>query len=119
MFVALWEYEVKPGREERFEKVYGPKGDWAKLFRNDPNYRETQLLRDAVRERAYLTLDFWNSRRAYERFMKTRATDYKKLDAASEDLTLGERRVGWFEAGVDRDERTGDQKSDKDLTLGG
>jgi len=28
MFVALWEFEVKPGCEERLEKVYGPRGDW-------------------------------------------------------------------------------------------
>lgn len=33
MFLALWEYEVKPGCEERFEKVYGPEGNWAQLFR--------------------------------------------------------------------------------------
>jgi len=97
MFVALWEYEVKPGCEERFEKVYGPEGDWAKLFRSDPNYRETRLLRDAVRERVYLTLDFWNSRRAYEEFMEARAADYKKLDAVSGKWMLEERRIGWFE----------------------
>jgi hypothetical protein len=36
MFVALWEYEVKPGEEERFEKAYGPDGDWVRLFRSDP-----------------------------------------------------------------------------------
>ncbi len=28
MFVALWEYEVKPGCEERFENAYGPGGEW-------------------------------------------------------------------------------------------
>ncbi len=27
MFVALWEYEVKPGGEERFENGYGPGGE--------------------------------------------------------------------------------------------
>jgi hypothetical protein len=97
MFVALWEYEVKPGCKERFEKVYGPKGDWAKLFRSDPNYRETRLHRDEMRKAVYLTLDFWNSRRAYERFMSTRAADYRRLDAASEDLMLWERKIGWFE----------------------
>jgi hypothetical protein len=26
LFVALWEFEVKPGCEEMFEKVYGEKG---------------------------------------------------------------------------------------------
>jgi hypothetical protein len=24
MFLVLWEFEVKPGNEERFEQVYGP-----------------------------------------------------------------------------------------------
>ena len=49
MFVALWEFEVKPGYEERFEMVYGPDGDWAKLFRRDSRYRETRLVQDAFR----------------------------------------------------------------------
>ncbi len=43
MFVALWEYEVKPGCEERFENAYGPSGDWARLFQSDSNYRETGI----------------------------------------------------------------------------
>jgi heme-degrading monooxygenase HmoA len=97
MFVALWEYEVKPGCRERFEKVYSPEGEWAKLFRSDPNYQGTRLLRDAVRDAVYLTLDFWNSRNAFEQFMETRAADYKRLDAANEDLTLWERKIGWYE----------------------
>lgn len=97
MFVALWEFEVKPGCEERFERVYGPNGDWAKLFRSDSNYQETRLLRDATRAEIYLTLDFWKSRQAYERFMELHAAEYKKLDVAGEELTLGERRIGWYE----------------------
>jgi heme-degrading monooxygenase HmoA len=97
MFVALWEFEVKPGGEERFERVYGPNGDWAKLFRSDSNYQETRLLRDATRAAMYLTLDFWNSRQAYERFMESHAAEYKKLDAAGESLTLGERKIGWYQ----------------------
>lgn len=97
MFVALWEFEVKPGCEERFERVYGPNGDWAKLFRSDSNYQETRLLRDATRAETYLTLDFWKSRQTYERFMDLHAAEYKKLDVAGEELTLGERRIGWYE----------------------
>ena len=97
MFVALWEFEVKPGCEEQFEKVYGPEGDWAQLFRRDPNYLETRLLRDTVRGSVYLTLDFWNSQEAYEQFMKTHVPEYERLDAASEGLTLRERRIGGFE----------------------
>jgi len=97
MFVALWEYEVKPGREERFENAYGPAGEWARLFRSDSNYRETRLLRDLFRAAIYLTLDFWNSREAYEQFMAAHKNEYRALDAAAEELTSKERRIGWYE----------------------
>ncbi len=97
MFVALWEYEVKPGGEERFKKAYGPNGGWVRLFRNDSDYRETRLLRDPFRPAIYLTLDFWNSRRAYEQFMAAHKNEYKALDVAGEELTSSERRLGWYE----------------------
>jgi len=97
MFVALWEYEVKPGCKKQFGKMYGPKGEWAQLFRSDSSYIETCLLHAAARGTIYLTLDFWNSRKAYERFMETHAAEYKRLDAGGENLTLRERRIGWFE----------------------
>jgi hypothetical protein len=55
MFLALWEFHVKPGCDERFESVYGPDGDWAQLFRRDPAYQRTLLLHDTFRDRTYLT----------------------------------------------------------------
>ena len=97
MFVALWEFEVKPGCEKRFQKVYGPEGDWATLFRNDANYQETRLWHDPEHPAIYLTFDFWASRQAYENFMATHAVEYKKLDAAGEKLVLRERKIGWYE----------------------
>jgi hypothetical protein len=97
MFVALWEFEVKPGCEQRFEKACGPDGDWVRLFRSDSNYRETRLGRDPFRPAIYLTLDFWNSRKAYEQFVATHKDEYKVLDAAGERLTSSERRIGVYE----------------------
>jgi len=97
MFLALWEYEVKPGCEERFEKVYGPAGDWARLFRSDSQYRETRLLRDPFRPSLYLTLDYWNSCQSYEEFMAAHNAEYKALDVEAEALTIKERRVGWYD----------------------
>ncbi len=97
MFVALWEYEVKPGCEERFENAYGPGGEWVRLFRSDSNYKETRLLHDPFRPTIYLTLDFWNSREAYQKFKAAHQKEYKTLDATGEELTRSERRVGWYE----------------------
>ncbi len=97
MFVALWEYEVKPGDEERFENAYGPGSDWVRLFRSDSNYHETRLLRDPFRPLIYVTLDFWNSREGYENFLAEHRAEYEAIDKASSDLTINERRIGWFE----------------------
>ena len=96
MFVTLWEFEVKPGCEKRFETVYGSTGDWAQLFRRDAKYRETLLLRDPIRTRTYLTLDFWDSQEAYEAFRERNSLEYTALDQVCEKLTLSERKVGSY-----------------------
>src|SRR5712664_2845794 len=96
MFVALWEFEVKPRREQRFQEVYRP-GDCDSLFRADPNHAGTRLFRDTARSDVYLTADCWLSRKSYEEFLALRRSEYKALDAATEDLTLSERYIGSFE----------------------
>jgi hypothetical protein len=97
MFLVLWEYEVKSGSEKRFKDVYGPAGDWARLFRTDSHYRETRLLQDPFRSNAYLTLDFWTSRDSYEKFMSAHKAKYQSIDALGESLTASERRLGAYE----------------------
>jgi len=96
MFVILWEYEVKPGCEERFVTVYGPEGDWARLFQTDPHYLETRLLRDTSRPRCYFTLDFWDSEKAFEQYKIAYAAAYAELDRATEGLTVSECRLAAF-----------------------
>jgi len=96
MFVILWEFEVKPGCEKPFEDSYGPDGDWAMFFRRDTHYRETRLLRDAVRSGRYVTVDFWDSREAYENFRRDNREEYHALDASFESLTVRETHLGSF-----------------------
>jgi len=84
MFLVLWEYEVKPGSEKAFEKVYGPEGDWARLFRTGSHYLETRLLGDPFRFNVYLTLDFWTSRDSYENFLAAHQVEYGTNDALGE-----------------------------------
>ncbi len=96
MFVILWEFEVKPGSEPAFERVYGPQGDWVLLFRSDPHYQMTRLLRDTSRPGIYCTMDFWDSAAAYENFKNIHREAYQALDRATQSLTLHERHLGSF-----------------------
>jgi hypothetical protein len=97
MFLVLWEFEVKPECEGRFQKVYGPGGDWAQLFRRNPHYRETRLLRDPAHPCTFLTLDFWDSRDTYESFQQQSREAYLALDKTCEGLTLRECHLGSYE----------------------
>src|SRR6202035_1470250 len=97
MFLALWEFEVKSGCEERFQSVYGADGDWARLFRTDENFFETRLLRDPVQRSKFVTLDFWTSRSAYESFKELNHAAYVALDWSCESLTAFEKCLGYFE----------------------
>jgi heme-degrading monooxygenase HmoA len=96
MFVILWEFEVKPGSEPAFENAYGPQGDWVQLFRRDPHYRTTYLLKDTSRPRTYFTMDLWDSEDAYDNFKIEHRETYHALDQAFESFTLRERFIGAF-----------------------
>ena len=57
----------------------------------------TQLFQDTTRTGVYLTADYWHSRKSYEEFLALRRSEYKALDAATEDLTLSECHIGSLE----------------------
>jgi hypothetical protein len=97
MFLVLWEFEVKPGCEKRFERVYGPGGDWDSLFRRDPHHAGSALFRDPGKALVYLTVDGWLSRKSYEEFLVAQDANYKALDAVAEELTPNKRHIGSYE----------------------
>jgi hypothetical protein len=93
MFVILWEFEVKPGSEERFQRAYGPQGAWVQLFQRDPHFWGTQLRRDPTRPLFYFTIDLWDSETTYYQFLEANRASYRELDRTAEDFTLQERQV--------------------------
>jgi len=93
MFVILWEFEVKLGSEERFQKAYGPDGAWVRLFQRDPHFRGTQLQRDPVRPLYYFTIDLWDSEIAYRQFLDAHQAMYLELDRSHEDLTSSAKHI--------------------------
>ena len=97
MFVVVWEFHVKPEHVVEFERHYSENGTWAKLFREDPAYRETILQRNIKTKRRYLTTDLWDSEAAYHAFQERNRERYRELDAAFDALTEKETLIGYFE----------------------
>jgi heme-degrading monooxygenase HmoA len=100
-YVIAWEFRPKAGDERRFEEANGSSGIWARLFRTADGFVGTELIRDCKDMTRYVTLDFWVSKTAYEKFRAERASDYAAIDAQCESLTDFERELGQFEK-VDR-----------------
>jgi heme-degrading monooxygenase HmoA len=95
--VVLWAYKVRPGRSTEFEHMYGPNGEWARLFREWDGYLGTDLWRDIQDPRRYVTVDRWRSRADYERFRAAARASYLELDARGARLTESEARLATLE----------------------
>lgn len=92
--VIVWAYEVAPERQDDFCRVYGPNGDWARLFARAPGFLGVELLCDGVR---YLTIDRWDSAEAFEAFKSHFGDEYAGLDAKCAELTRSELKLGAFD----------------------
>ena len=93
---VIWEFQVKLEAISAFEEIYGAVGAWAQLFRESPDYRGTELIRDLDRPGRYLTLDHWTSRETLRRFKQERHAEYAALDKQCESLTEREVFLGDF-----------------------
>jgi heme-degrading monooxygenase HmoA len=96
MFHIVWAFRAAPERAVDFAAAYGPAGGWVGLFREGAGYRDTELFRSTADPSRFLTVDRWESRPAYEQFRRERASDYARLDAACEALTVQEEFLGAF-----------------------
>jgi hypothetical protein len=89
-------FQVKPAKQRIFRRIYGPGGDWTRLFAKDRNYNGTELLRHSTNMRCYLTVDRWASRGAYHNFKKRHRKEFTALDTRCEALTVREIKIGEF-----------------------
>ena len=96
-YAILWEFHVKPDAQLQFERIYGPRGDWAQFFRTASGYIGTELIRDEKKSHRYVTIDLWRSRQEYEAFRQQHADEYRQIDQRCEQMTEAEQALGTFE----------------------
>jgi quinol monooxygenase YgiN len=93
----IWEFRVHRTHVQHFLAAYAPGGTWAALFRRDPAYLGTELLRDRDDPLRFLTIDRWTSAEAYARFRQQHAEDYENLDELCTAWTESEQQIGVFD----------------------
>lgn len=90
MLVRVWQYDVAPGHEAEFERLYGASGAWAQLFGRGAGYLGTELFRAVQRPGRYITVDRFSSAEAWHQFLREHATAYAELDSRCAELTREE-----------------------------
>ena len=98
MEASVWRYVARPGQEDLFEALYGPKGGWATFFHGSRDYSGSFLLQDPGRRRGYVLIDVWTSRTARDDYCTKNADRYGLLDQAGREITESEMHEGWFES---------------------
>lgn len=101
-YLIVWDFRVQAERQRHFEEIYGPDGAWVQLFRRGEGYLGSELVRDLEQTGRYLTMDFWKSRSAHERFRERFLAEYEAIDQQCEQLTEAEVKIGEFERLGDR-----------------
>ncbi len=94
MYVIVWEFRVRNGREAEFERAYGPTGKWTALFGRSEGYLGTELLRDTTNHLRYVTIDRWTSPATYEALRTRWRNEYQEIDGFYEALTEHEALLG-------------------------
>ena len=95
-FLVIWQFRVRAGIEATFERIYGSRGEWALLFQTGEGFVRTELNRSTGDPQIYVTLDYWSSAEAYDRFHEQHSAQYHAIDAKCESLTESEVELGRF-----------------------
>ncbi|MDL1894555.1 antibiotic biosynthesis monooxygenase [Sphingobacteriales bacterium CHB3] len=96
MFFRIWQIRPNPQKISEFVDVYGPNGEWARLFRLANGFVETELVQSTSDPSVYLTIDRWTDQESWEAFRVAYAVDYTALDKKCESLTTDEREIDNF-----------------------
>jgi heme-degrading monooxygenase HmoA len=96
MFVRIWQFRVPSEKADEFRNVYGPEGEWAKLFRREAGFLGTELLHSSTHPNIFLTIDRWKSAEDWAAFLRAWGDDYAALDRRCKRLTVSEGEIGSF-----------------------
>ena len=73
MIAVMWQFDVKKGREEEFETLYGANGDWTTLNRRTRSYLGSSFLRDQNESSRFLLIEYWSEMLVYEQHRASRS----------------------------------------------
>ena len=98
MYIRIWQFRVPSEKADEFREIYGPDGEWARLFSRETGFLGTELLHSTTHPNIFLTIDRWDSAEAWAAFLRAWGDEYAALDHRCLQLTITEGEIGSFEA---------------------
>lgn len=106
MVAVVWQFDIRAGATEEFERLYGADGDWTKLSRKSRSFLGSSFLRDIATESRYLLVEYWSEMVVYEKHVADFSDELEALERERERLIERMETVGVFTA-LDVPQRAG------------
>lgn len=106
MVAVVWQFDVRAGAAEEFERLYGADGAWTKLSRRSRSFLGSSFLRDMGSETRYLLVEYWGEMVVYEKHLASVEQELKELEERRGQLMERMETVGVFSA-LDVPDRVG------------
>jgi hypothetical protein len=103
---VVWQFDIRPGGAEEFERMYGADGDWTKLSRRSRSFLGSSFLRDIGTELRYLLVEYWGEMVVYEKHVADFGDELQALERDRERLVERMETIGVFTA-LDVPQRAG------------
>ena len=98
MIAVVWQFDVKPGQQETFERFYGADSEWAALSRRSRSFLGSSFLRDQAQDTRYLLVEYWSEMVVYERHQADFSDELQALEAQRRTACASVTPVGIFSA---------------------
>ncbi|MDD5582912.1 MAG: hypothetical protein PHS99_06840 [Candidatus Marinimicrobia bacterium] len=96
MIEHISEYILKPDYRQRFELLFGPGGQWDKLFSRCEGYKGTTVLRDTENPNRLLIFDLWTSVEHRIFAIKTQEKLYSNVELLFQEWAVSKTDWGIF-----------------------
>ncbi len=98
MIAVVWQFDVKDGKQEEFQRFYGADGEWSALGRRSRSFLGSSFLHDQVQPTRYLLIEYWSEMVVYERHLQDFTDEVASLEKRRDALLDGSHALGVFTA---------------------
>ena len=98
MIAVVWQFEVRDGKADEFERFYGANGAWTAISRRSRSFLGSSFLKDLAQPDRYLVVEYWSEMVVYERHHADFADEVAELEQQRSALVRLMRPLGLFNA---------------------